>query len=170
MKPWEGDYAYYSMRAGSLSADLEYPDQIYGEDYYKLVLEVNQFTTTLEQEAAVDAKVKELLNGRLAGVKGKSEYERAKAVYDFVSTSMHYDNSDPVHHYAYGGLCKGKATCMGFALSFQRLSSELGLESKVIMGLHAGAHTYNLVKIRGKYYYPPESSPDYMYGRPHPVP
>lgn len=94
MKPWEGDYAYYSMRAGSLSADLEYPDQIYGEDYYKLVLEVNQFTTTLEQEAAVDAKVKELLNGRLAGVKGKSEYERAKAVYDFVSTSMHYDNSD----------------------------------------------------------------------------
>lgn len=165
MKPWEGDYAYYSMRAGSLSADLEYPDQIYGEDYYKLVLEVNQFTTTLEQEAAVDAKVKELLNGRLAGVKGKSEYERAKAVYDFVSTSMHYDNSDPVHHYAYGGLCKGKATCMGFALSFQRLSSELGLENKVIMGLDAGAHTYNLVKIRGKYYYLDCSAKKFLKGK-----
>lgn len=153
MKAWEGDYAYYAIRQQQSYADFEYPVNIYGEEYYKLVFNVPKFTTTVEQEAAVDAKVEQLLSGRLAVVKGKSEYARAKAVYDYVSASMHYDDSDPVYHYAYGGLCKGKATCMGSALSFQRLASELGLESKVIMGMDAGAHTYNLVKIQGKYYY-----------------
>lgn len=153
MKAWEGDYAYYAIRQQQSRVDFDDPVNIYGEEYYKLVFDVPKFTTTVEQEAAVDAKVEQLLSGRLAGVKGKSEYARAKAVYDYVSASMHYDNSDPVYHYAYGGLCKGKATCMGFALSFQRLASELGLESKVIMGMDGGAHTYNLVKIQGKYYY-----------------
>ena len=165
MKPWEGDYAYYAIQVGSSNANTEYPEKIYGEEYYKLMLEVNQFATTAEQEAAVDAKVEQLLTGRLAGVRGKSAYARAKAVYDYVSTSMHYDDSDPVHHYAYGGLCKGKATCMGFALSFQRLASELGLESKVLMGLDGGAHTYNLVKIQGKYYYLDCSAKKFLKGK-----
>ena len=152
-KPWEGDYGFYALRQDESYADLDNPVSIYGEAYYKLVLRVPQFTTTLEQEAAVDAKVEELLNGRLAGVQGKSEYARAKAVYDYVSSSMRYNNDDPVYHYAYGGLCQGKATCMGFAVSFQRLAAALGLESKVLMGMDSGAHTYNLVKIQGKYYY-----------------
>lgn len=153
MKPWEGDYAFYAWKQDQSYANLDSPVKIYGEEYYKLKLDIPQFSTTAEQEAAVDAKVAQLLNGRFAGVKEKSEYAKAKAVYDYVSTSMSYSNSDPVYHYAYGGLCKGKATCMGFALSFQRLASELGLESKVLMGMDAGAHTYNLVKIHEKYYY-----------------
>lgn len=165
MKPWEGDYAYYAMQAGGSNVNTEYPEKIYGEEYYKLELNVHLFSTTAKQEEAVDEKVSQLLSGRLTGVKGKSEYARAKAVYDYVSTSMHYDNSDPVHHYAYGGLCKGKATCMGFALSFQRLASELGLESKVIMGLDGGAHTYNLVKIQGKYYYLDCSAKKFLKGK-----
>lgn len=165
MKPWEGDYAFYAWKQDQSYADLEYPIKIYGEEYYKLKLDVPQFSTTAEQEAAVDAKVAQLLSGRLAGVKGKSEYARAKAVYDYVSTSMHYNDDDPVYHHAYGGLCHGKATCMGFALSFQRLASELGLESKVLMGMDAGAHTYNLVKIQGKYYYVDCSTRNFLKGK-----
>lgn len=165
MKPWEGDYAYYAIQMGSSNADTDYPVMIYGEEYYRLALTASKYATTAAQEAAVDKKVEELLNGRLAGAKGKSEYARAKAVYDFVSTSMHYDNSDPVHHLAYGGLCKGKATCMGFALSFQRLAAELGLESKVLMGMDSGAHTYNLVKIQGKYYYLDCSAKKFLKGK-----
>lgn len=165
MKPWEGDYAFYAWKQDQSYADLEYPIKIYGEEYYKLKLDVPQFSTTAEQEAAVDAKVAQLLSGRLAGLKGKSEYARAKAVYDYVSTSMHYNDDDPVYHHAYGGLCHGKATCMGFALSFQRLASELGLESKVLMGMDAGAHTYNLVKIQGKYYYVDCSTRNFLKGK-----
>ncbi len=153
MAPWEGDYAFFAIGQRGIHADLDNPVKIYGEDYFKLELNADQYVTTLEQEAAVDAKVAELLNGRFAGLKGKSEYARAKALYDFVSTSMHYDNSDPVYHWAYGGLCLGKATCGGSALSFQRLAAELGLESKVLVGLDPGAHAYNLVKIQGKFYY-----------------
>lgn len=153
MKPWEGDYAYFSHLNDRSGVDFDYTFTIYGKEYYKLVLDVDQYVTTLEQEAAVDKKVEELLNGRFAGVKGQSEYARARAIYDFVSTSMHYDNSDPVYHWAYGGLCLGKATCGGSALSFQRLATELGLESKVLVGLDPGAHAYNLVKIQGKFYY-----------------
>lgn len=165
MKPWEGDYAYYAIQMGSSNADTDYPVMIYGEEYYRLALTASKYATTAAQEAAVDKKVEELLNGRLAGAKGQSEYARAKAVYDFVSTSMYYDNSDPVHHLAYGGLCKGKATCMGFALSFQRLAAELGLESKVLMGMDGGAHTYNLVKIQGKYYYLDCSAKKFLKGK-----
>ncbi len=153
MMPWEGDYAFFSFHQNESNVDLDNPVKIYDEYYYKLELDAKQYVTTLEQEAAVDAKVAELLNGRFAGLKGKSEYARAKALYDFVSTSMHYDNSDPVYHWAYGGLCLGKATCGGSALSFQRLAAELGLESKVLVGLDPGAHAYNLVKIKGKFYY-----------------
>lgn len=165
MKPWEGDYAFYARKQDQSYADLEYPIKIYAEEYYKLKLDVPQFSTTAEQEAAVDAKVAQLLSGRLAGLKGKSEYARAKAVYDYVSASMHYNDDDPVYHHAYGGLCHGKATCMGFALSFQRLASELGLESKVLMGMDAGAHTYNLVKIQGKYYYVDCSTRNFLKGK-----
>lgn len=153
MKPWEGDYAYYAILVGGTNADLEYPVKIYGEEYYKLTMNASKYGTTVQQEEAVDAKVAELLNGRFAGMKGQSEYARAKALYNFVSTSIQWNNSDPVYYYAYGGLCKGKATCMGSALVFQRLAAELGLESKVIMGLDSAAHAYNLVKIQGKYYF-----------------
>lgn len=153
MKPWEGDYAYCATLVGGTNADLEYPVKIYGEEYYKLEMNVSKYGTTAQQEAAVDAKVAELLKGRFAGMKDKSEYARAKALYDFVSTSIQWNNSDLVYYYAYGGLCKGKASCMGSALSFQRLASELGLESKVIMGLDTAAHAYNLVKIQGKFYF-----------------
>ncbi len=153
MKPWEGDYAYYAILAGGINADLEYPVKIYGEEYYKLIMDATKYGTTVQQEAAVDAKVAELLNGRFAGLKDKSEYVRVKALYDFVSTSIQWNNSDLVYYYAYGGLCKGKASCMGSALSFQRLAAELGLESKVIMGMDAAAHAYNLVKIQGKFYF-----------------
>lgn len=153
MKPWEGDYAYYAILVGGTNADLEYPVKIYGEEYYKLEMNASKYGTTVQQEEAVDAKVAELLNGRFAGMKGKSEYARAKALYDFLSTSIQWNNSDPVYYYAYGGLCKGKASCMGSALSFQRLASELGLESKVVMGLDSAAHAYNLVKVQGKFYF-----------------
>lgn len=153
MKPWEGDYGYYAVLQGGTNADLEYPVKIYGEEYYKLTMDAYKYGTTVQQEAAVDKKVKELLNGRFALVKNQSEYARAKALYEFVSSSIQWDNSDLVYYYAYGGLCKGKASCMGSALSFQRLASELGLESKVIMGLDAAAHAYNLVKIQGKFYF-----------------
>ena len=58
-----------------------------------------------------------------------------------------------VDHSAYGALCKGKATCQGKALLLYRMLRELGVANRILMGVDAAAHTYNIVMIEGKYYY-----------------
>ena len=60
---------------------------------------------------------------------------------------------DYVDHSGYGALCNGKATCQGKSILLYRMLREVGIANRIVMGMDAAAHTYNLVLIDGKYYY-----------------
>ena len=72
-----------------------------------------------------------------------NDFEKEKAVHDYVISHLAYDQS-LVEHSAYGGLTKGTTVCQGYALLTYRLLTEAGIENKIVEG-HAGGqlHTWN---------------------------
>ncbi len=173
MKPYEGDYMY-NLIGNRIQRSFYYEDPRSADqndigfgtlsdndnDYviYEVYLPV---ITTLEEENAVDAKVSELMNSTFASVKNGSKEEKIKAVYDYirgnvkgtVSGAGGSDRTYPLYHTAYHALIKGNGTCEAFAQLFTRLTRELGVPSKVIMGVDANNHTYNIVDRGDGYWY-----------------
>lgn len=154
MKSYEGDY----LNEGIKSWDAQESQILYGDQYYDaLYFEVTYFSTK-EQEDWMDAEIGRMVNqpgGMFYSYKDKSDYEKVKAVYDYVSNKISWVDGTKVgiYHMAYSGLHDGKGTCQSYALLFYRLTRELGVPSRVLMGTDAGAHTYNIVKLGSRWYY-----------------
>ncbi len=154
MKSYEGDY----LNEGIKSWDAQESQVLYENQYYDaLYFEVTYFSTK-EQEDWMDAEIDRMVNqpgGMFYSYKNKSDYEKVKAVYDYVSNKISWVDGTKVgiYHMAYSGLHDGKGTCQSYALLFYRLTRELGVPSRVLMGTDAGAHTYNIVKLGSRWYY-----------------
>lgn len=161
MKPYEGDYLHWTMgnpEKETISFDAweqEHVELTYnGERYdaYKLCV---PFITTRDQEDAVDNKIDELLNqegGALYSYKDKSDREKVKAIYDYIIGQVSPDDTAmPIYNTAYSALINGVGNCQAYAMLFTRLSREMGIPSKVIMGVDANA--YNIVEVDSKWYY-----------------
>lgn len=155
MKSWEGDY----LNEGIKSWEADEKEIYYEGRYYESLWfsEVNYYSTK-EQEDWMDAEIDRMVNqpgGMFNAYKDKSDYEKVKAVYDYVSNKIKWVDGSKVgiYHMAYSGLHDGIGTCQSYALLFYRLTRELGVPSRVLMGTDAGAHTYNIVKVGSKWYY-----------------
>ena len=114
------------------------------------------YFTTAEEEQQLTEKVAEIM-GKLA-LSGKSDYQKAKAIHDYICDNVTYDDTYSKYS-AYDALCTGSAVCQGYAISFYRLCKEAGLPVRIITGKgNGGAHAWNIVKISdnaraaGKYY------------------
>ena len=92
---------------------------------------------------------------------GKSEYEKAKLIYDYICRNVKYDYNpvyDQRKRSAYAALTGEKKTvCSGFALLFYRLALEFDLDARYVRGKsYPGytdrTHAWNIVRIDGKYY------------------
>ncbi|MDO4539806.1 MAG: transglutaminase domain-containing protein [Syntrophomonadaceae bacterium] len=89
---------------------------------------------------------------------GMSEYEQVKAIHDYIINNTDYDQgftsgSDDVE----GVLLYGKATCSGYAYTFQLLMSLCGIDCMVVggSGTNNGRtenHAWNKVRIDGDWY------------------
>lgn len=155
MKSGDGDYLMQCVSSYQLS-DM-WPDY-YGEDYFGLYIYDVTYYTTKEQEKWMDEQIDKMVNqpgGRFYGYKSATDYDKVKAVYDFVCNQMTWVNgsNNSLYHMAYSGLHDGKGTCQSYALLFYRLARELGVPNKILMGTDSGAHTYNIVKLGSRYYY-----------------
>ena len=90
-----------------------------------------------------------------------SDYEKEKAVYDFVFEQGRFDegNLSPIPHTSdnsdnpYGVLHDHTAICIGNATTFQLFMDMLGIECKVIHSVEQGEHAWNIVKIDGDWYH-----------------
>lgn len=173
MEPYEGDYMYNLLGnriqrttdrldpapidPGDGSYGIKYRDGVY-YDTYEVYLPV---ITTLEEENEVDRKVEQLMNSTFAGVRNGTNEQKIKAVYNYITKNVKgivsgaggTDRTYPLYHTAYHALIKGNGTCEAFAQLFTRLSRELGVPSKVIMGIDANNHTYNIVDKGDGYWY-----------------
>lgn len=173
MKPYEGDYMYNLFgNRNKRSFDYEGPGtQFPGSDsceykerdgvYYEVYEVYLPVITTLEEENQVDRKVEQLLDSTFAGVKNGTNEQKIKAVYNYITKNVNgtvsgaggSDRTYPLYHTAYHALIKGNGTCEAFAQLFTRLTRELGVPSKVIMGIDANNHTYNIVDKGDGYWY-----------------
>ena len=135
--------------------------------------------TTSYEERQVDEKIAALLGDGGALNKAFTEYNNGtigkdkalEAIHTWavnnVSGTVKGEKSDsncrliPLYHTAYSALFinngydskPGSGTCQAFALLFTRLTREFGIPSKVIMGIDAGAHTYNIAEFDDGYWY-----------------
>ena len=92
---------------------------------------------------------------------GMSDYEKEKAVYDYVFSQSHYDegnlaaipHTEDNSHTPYGVLHDHVAICVGNATTFKLFMDMLGIECKVIHSTEQGEHAWDLVKIEDGWYH-----------------
>lgn len=85
-----------------------------------------------------------------------SDYERVKALHDYVALNTLYDDNADLFscsHLAEGALYHGLAVCDGYAAALKMLLNAAGFESLVVYGdTPSDIHAWNQVKIGGKWF------------------
>ena len=179
--PEGGDYLELSLTAGVFLPGGGTIKWSYGpmpanpEDYskfngmQKLILDftVNYYTTR-EQEDELNRKIDEVIAS--LELDGKTNYEKVKAVHDWIATHVTYDdehltdNNYPLKQTAYAAMINGTSVCQGYATLFYKMMLKLGIDCRVVTGFGFGnkaepgqtvqgeAHAWNIVKICDKYY------------------
>ena len=157
--PKGGDYLLYHYFG--LGPDSSVDRSRSGSGYnYTYTLNM-VYSTTATQEATLDSNVAYVL--RTLNLTGKSDYEKIKAVYDYMCKYIKYDNahlSNPdylLQYSAYAALVNCSAVCQGYATLFYRFMMELGIDCRVVTGIggtpdNYGPHAWNIVKVDGLYY------------------
>lgn len=92
-----------------------------------------------------------------------SDYEKLASIYDYITENVKYDyinyaekNIPRVSFTAYGALKYNIAVCNGYSNVLNLMLNLAGIENKQVTGVvkRSGfAHSWNLVKIDGKYYH-----------------
>lgn len=147
--PQGGDYIYWHVKSVSLGYyGSETDTQLSGQIRYNFT-----FLSNAEQEAAVTAKLNELIPTLNIG--NGTDGEKATAIYTYLCNNVTYDYehlSDDTYilkHSAYAALINGTSVCQGYALLFYRMALMMGLDSRMITGDN---HAWNIVKIGDLYY------------------
>jgi len=151
--PKEGDYLAWQI--GGYGGEVY--DESRSEGYaFRYLLNMDYYTTAA-QEAELDTAVKNLLNS--LGVSGMSDYQKVKAVYDYMINNITYDEAHlndetyTLQFTAYAALINKTAVCQGYANLLYRLLLEMGIDCRVIAGeVEGGAHGWNICKLGNVYY------------------
>lgn len=157
--PKDGDYIRYQY--GGYKLSYGYTEKK-GQNAYTITIKPNYYTTVAEEEK-VDERVGEILE-ELDLDKKASDYEKIKAVYDYVCSNVSYDyvHVRSSHYYrdstAYAALVKGYASCQGYAVALYRLLKEAGINNSIVTGTAVNEqgeeefHAWNRVELYGVYY------------------
>ena len=83
------------------------------------------------------------------------EYEKMKAVYEYVVTNTTYNVDAEDNQNICSVFLNGQSVCQGYAEATQYLLQTLGMESAIVSGLvnTGNRHAWNIVKVNGVYYY-----------------
>ena len=107
-------------------------------------------------KAAFYAAAAEILSGISDSM---SDYEKELYIHDAMAQRIVYEEGTHAHN-AYGALVIGEAVCEGYAEAFQYLLQQVGIQSFLMTGVStvprtdtSVGHTWNAVKIDGKFYH-----------------
>ena len=157
-EPDEGDYLRFQYERCSASAE---PAATEGRTAVLITYNISYYTTA-EQEEATGEKVAEIVEG--LDLEGKTEKEKADAVYDYICSNVSYDyehwgESDySLKRTAYAALVDGNAVCQGYCAALYRLLLAAGVDNRIIYGTGchdskgSENHTWNLIDVYGVYY------------------
>lgn len=159
--PTEGDYLKWQY-AGYGASALSWSYGGSNPQCFMITYNITGYYTDTTQEYAVDTFVTELKNST-AIQSATDDYEKVKAIYDWLCTNVVYDHTNlnspeyMLKHTAYAAAINHTAVCQGYAVLFYRLALECGIDARVIAGKGEGAngwedHAWNIVKLGGNYY------------------
>lgn len=104
-----------------------------------------------EDENTVAGKVTEIVSSEIRV--GMSAYDKALALHDWLIYNANYDYTY-TNYMPDGVLLDGSGVCQSYALAYQMLLKEAGVESLYVTGMAGGgAHAWNLVKMGGEWYH-----------------
>lgn len=118
-----------------MSVDLAY--------YYDKATHSKMTSATVSEADKIIAKI----------TPSMSDYEVLKLFHDEIITRCTYDRNAQNRDSMYGVLVEGRATCTGYAKTFQYLCNRAGIENTCVFGEAGGeGHMWNLVKLDGEWY------------------
>lgn len=122
-----------------------YSPVIRNSRYFEFVVHLT-YNTLPSIDRLVDEKV-----ASLAGCFRGSEMEKALQVCEFLGDSVRYTGE--MAYSAFNVLFEGIGTCRGYALVFQLLMHQMGIECHLVSGWGvADRHCWNAVKLDGVWY------------------
>ena len=82
------------------------------------------------------------------------DYNKVLYLYMYLSKNIEYKSDEETDYSIYGALIKKRATCEGFAESFQYLLSLIEIDSITVVGESKNqAHEWNMAKIDSQWYF-----------------
>ena len=153
----EGDYLRWQWV--TFDFDGQYWEDTFEGLYYVEINYYLSYFTTAKQEAKMDEAVDDLLTE--LDLEDKTDYVKVKTVYDYICENVTYDFDhleDPEYYLmfsAYAALVDKTAVCQGYALLLYRLLLELGIDTRVIVGVQTSTaipHAWNIVELFDEYY------------------
>ena len=146
--PTQGDYLRYEC--GGYRATGGYGQTADSSGLYSYTFHyIPHYYTSSEQEAEVSSKVSSILAE--LSLTGKSDYEKIRAIYQYLTDHVEYGGSGNTQYTAYAALINNLAVCQGYATAFYRLCLESGIDARVISS-RSMDHAWNIVRFRGQYY------------------
>ena len=155
----EGEYIKY--QTGGYTFNYGHEPTLFG---YRYSIEITpDYYSTRAQEEETAAKAAEIIS-EFNLPEDAGEYEKIKAVYDYLAQNVKYDKVHKNSKYytekstAYAALVKNYATCQGYAVAMYRLLTQMGVECHIITGDgytgdRAEFHAWNIVRIGDEFYY-----------------
>lgn len=123
------------------------------EDNSYLTIKLNYKYERAEIESKLSA-INKAANDILINIPEKlDDYGKAKIIYDIVISNISYDLNAINQREVYGGLIDKKATCIGYAKTFQYLMEHLNIQTLIVYGDAGEAHSWNIILIDGEYYH-----------------
>lgn len=94
-------------------------------------------------------KVRNIISKNISS--GMSDFDKVRFVHDWIVKNYTYDSSSPIRtfHEAISGK---KAVCQGYALTFLAFMEQMKLPCYFVYSSN-GAHSWNIVKVNGKWYH-----------------
>ncbi len=118
-----------------------------------------RYVNTLEQDQSLFAAVDEINSIILEP--GMTDYEKEKAVHDFLIQTLKYDTSSKIideipesSFHALGALQTGTAVCQGYSELMMLLLNRAGIPCRMVIGEADGSsHSWNMVLLNGGPYH-----------------
>ena len=102
------------------------------------------------------------IQSRAEFVEGDTDSLKLLSLVNILIDSVEFNEGAMIHthgaqHFdatAFGALVHGRAAGEGFAMAFQAIAEEIGLDSRIVLGHFGGrVHAWNIVQLYGYYYH-----------------
>lgn len=140
------------------SSDFDYMRYIHSASHVSMtgwgrrykVTYTMEYLESYEQTNKTDKMIAKVL--KKLNLTKKSDYEKIKAVHDYVINNTSYDMSTELNS-PYYALVEKTSACQGYAVLIYKMLTELDVPCRVITGnAKNGLHAWNIVKLDGKWY------------------